>query len=173
MLGYSGEDGSQSTVTGSNIAQGAVTGTKTVDAAKVPARGRKPGSAKPTLAAETVVDEEANKAAETDEEKAQSEVLAKNASAKTKKTEETETEETKADESLADLMGEESSVKEITDKELNDATQSCQARVKNAPAIRKILAELGVKQPGGRLIDLPQDKRQTYIDKLKEVKPLA
>ena len=77
------------------------------------------------------------------------------------------------DEDLGDLLGGGEPAKEITDKELTDATQKCQAAVKNAPAIRKILADLGIKTPPGRIIDLPQEKRQTYLDKLKEVKPLA
>lgn len=74
---------------------------------------------------------------------------------------------------LSDLLGGAEEAKEITDKMLTDATQKCQSEVKNAPAIRKILTELGIKMPPGRIIDLPQDKRQTYLGKLKEVKPLA
>lgn len=61
----------------------------------------------------------------------------------------------------------------ISDEQLNDATTKTQAAVKNAPAIRKLLNELGVKTPPGRLIDLSQDKRQTYLDGLKLIKPLA
>lgn len=74
---------------------------------------------------------------------------------------------------LGDLLGTGEAAKEITDKELTDAAQKCQAANKNAPAIRKILAELGIKVPPGRIIDLPQEKRQSFLDKLKEVKPLA
>jgi hypothetical protein len=75
---------------------------------------------------------------------------------------------------IDDLIDEEAQpAKEVTDKELTDATQKCQAANKNAPAIRKILAELGIKTPPGRIIDLPQEKRHSYLDKLKEVKPLA
>jgi hypothetical protein len=77
-----------------------------------------------------------------------------------------------AEENLDDLLCMEPT-KEITDKELTDATQKCQAAVKNAPAIRKLVADMGVKMPPGRIIDIPQDKRQEYLDKLKEVKPLA
>ena len=78
-----------------------------------------------------------------------------------------------AEDNIDDLLGGGEPAKEITDKELTDATQKCQSDHKNAPAIRKILGELGVKVPPGRIIDLTQDKRQTYLDKLKEVKPLA
>jgi hypothetical protein len=74
---------------------------------------------------------------------------------------------------LGDLMGEGGATKEITDKELTDATQKCQSRAKNAPAIRKALNELGVKTPPGRIIDLPQEKRQTYLNMLEAIKPLA
>ena len=63
--------------------------------------------------------------------------------------------------------------REITDKDLNDATQKCQAANKNSPAIRKLLNELGIKVPPGRIIDLPQEKRQVYLNKLLEIKPLA
>lgn len=62
---------------------------------------------------------------------------------------------------------------EITDAQLMDATTKCQQHVKNAPAIRKLLNELGVKAPPGRLIDLPQDKRQPYLEGLSKIKPLA
>jgi hypothetical protein len=74
---------------------------------------------------------------------------------------------------LGDLMGEGEPAKEITDKELTDATQKCQSRAKNAPAIRKALNELGIKTPPGRIIDLPQEKRQEYLNKLDAIKPLA
>ena len=77
------------------------------------------------------------------------------------------------DDDLGDLMGGAEPAKEITDKELNDATQKCQAAVKNAPAIRKLLTDLGIKSPPGRIIDLPQENRQKYLDGLKEIKPLA
>ena len=77
------------------------------------------------------------------------------------------------EEDLGDLMGGEEPVKEITDKELTDATQKCQSRAKNAPAIRKALNELGIKTPPGRIIDLPQEKRAEYLKKLEEIKPLA
>lgn len=76
------------------------------------------------------------------------------------------------DDGLGDLLGE-SVTEEITDKELMDAAQKCQSANKNSPAIRKILSDLGVKVPPGRIIDVPQAKRQTFLDSLKEVKPLA
>lgn len=79
------------------------------------------------------------------------------------------------EENLDDLLGGTitDAPKEITDKELNDATQACQARAKNGAAVRKALNDLGVKTPPGRIIDLPQDKRQAYLDKLKAIQPLA
>lgn len=61
----------------------------------------------------------------------------------------------------------------ITDADLMDATTKCQQAVKNSPAIRKLLNQLGVVTPPGRLIDLPQVKRQEYLDGLKTIKPLA
>lgn len=61
----------------------------------------------------------------------------------------------------------------ITDAELMDATTKCQQKVMNAPAIRKLLNECGVKAPPGRIIDLPQDKRQTFLNGLNSIKPLA
>ena len=78
-----------------------------------------------------------------------------------------------AEENLDDLLGVVDAPKEITDKELNDATQACQARAKNGAAVRKALNDLGVKTPPGRIIDLPQAKRQEYLDKLKAIQPLA
>ena len=77
------------------------------------------------------------------------------------------------EENLDDLLGTEEVAKEITDKEMTDATQRCQAANKNSPAIRKVLNECGVKAPPGRIIDIPQAKRQEYLDKLAEIKPLA
>ena len=77
------------------------------------------------------------------------------------------------DDGLGDLMGGAEPAKLITDKELTDHTQQCQAKNKNAPAIRKALNDCGVKHPPGRIIDLPQERRQEYLDKLKEIKPLA
>ncbi len=78
------------------------------------------------------------------------------------------------EENLDDLMGGVESVsREITDKEITDATQKCQVRAKNGPAIRKLLNELGVKTPPGRLFDLLQEKRQEYLDKLEAIQPLA
>lgn len=80
------------------------------------------------------------------------------------------------EENLDDLLGTGTitdTPKEITDKELNDATQACQARAKNGAAVRKALNDLGVKTPPGRIIDLPQAKRQEYLDKLKAIQPLA
>jgi predicted flap endonuclease-1-like 5' DNA nuclease len=75
---------------------------------------------------------------------------------------------------LEDLLGTgPSPAKEITDRGLMDAVQKCQATNKNAPAIKKALNECGVKTPPGRVIDLPQDKRQKYIDLLAQIKPLA
>ena len=62
---------------------------------------------------------------------------------------------------------------EITDATLMDATTKCQQQVKNAPAIRKLLNDLGVKVPPGRLIDLPQTKRAEYLTELSKIKPLA
>lgn len=61
----------------------------------------------------------------------------------------------------------------ITDADLMDATSKHQQHVKNAPAIRKLLNELGVKTPPGRLIDLPQEKRQDYLIRLSQIQPLA
>lgn len=61
----------------------------------------------------------------------------------------------------------------ITDAELMDATSKHQEQVKNAIAIRKLMNDLGLKAPPGKLIDLPQDKRQEYLDKLILIKPLA
>lgn len=61
----------------------------------------------------------------------------------------------------------------ITDAELMDATTKHQQHVKNAIAIKKLIRELGVTTPPGRLIDLAQDKRQEYLDRLKDIKPLA
>lgn len=61
----------------------------------------------------------------------------------------------------------------ITDAMLMDATSKQQERVKNAVAVRKLINECGVKTPPGRLIEMPQDQRQKYLDGLKEIKPLA
>lgn len=61
----------------------------------------------------------------------------------------------------------------ITDTDLLDATTKRQQDVKNPIAIRKLLGDLGVKTPPGRLVDLTQDKRQAYLDGLKDIKPLA
>lgn len=61
----------------------------------------------------------------------------------------------------------------ITDADLLDATSKRQQDVKNPVAIRKLLTDLGVKSPPGRLVELPQDKRQAYLDRLKDIKPLA
>lgn len=72
---------------------------------------------------------------------------------------------------LGDILGE--APKEITDKELNDAVSKQQAAVKNAPAIRNLIAAMGVKMPPGRVIDIPQAKRQEFLDKLKEVKSIV
>ena len=77
------------------------------------------------------------------------------------------------EDSIDDLLGIDVAAKDITDKELTDATQKCQSQHKNPTAIRKILTDLGIKMPPGRVIDLPQAKRQEYLDKLLEVKPLA
>lgn len=63
--------------------------------------------------------------------------------------------------------------KVITDAELMDQTTKHQQMVKNAIAINKLINELGVKKPPGRLIDLPQEKRQEYLDRLKLIQPLA
>lgn len=79
------------------------------------------------------------------------------------------------EDNIDDILGMEAPAKEkeITDKELNDATQKCQAENKNSPAIRKLIEEAGVKSPPGRIIDIAQNKRQGYLDGLKKVKPLA
>jgi hypothetical protein len=74
---------------------------------------------------------------------------------------------------ISALMGGAEPAKEITDKELQDAAQKCMDRCKNAPGIHKVLRDLGIKSPPGRIIDLPQDKRQTYLDELLKIKPLA
>lgn len=63
--------------------------------------------------------------------------------------------------------------REITDKELMDAVTEVQSRVKNSPGLRKVLNECGVKAPPGRIIDIPQDMRQKYLDEIKKVPPLA
>lgn len=72
-------------------------------------------------------------------------------------------------EKIIDLGG----PKVITDAELMDATTKHQTQVKNPVAIKKLINDLGVKAPPGRLIDMPQDKRQDYLDKLALIKPLA
>lgn len=82
-------------------------------------------------------------------------------------------EELEEDEGIDDLLGGGEPAKEITDKDLDAAAQRCQAQHKNAPAIRKLLAKLGVKAPSGRLIDLPQDKRQQFLDELLLIRPMA
>ena len=170
MLG----SGSHPTASTSAVVGAANSAGKGIDAAKIPARGgRKPSDTQST-AKET---EEAQEAAAVQEaqtkagEKAQTKVEAKEKETETQ----VKGEEILSDTDLGDLLGEGGSepAREITDKELNDATQSCQVRVKNAPAIRKILSDFGIKQPGGRLIDLPQAKRQEYLEKLKDIKPLA
>lgn len=75
------------------------------------------------------------------------------------------------DDGLGDLLG--TGAKEITDKELTDATQKCQSANKNSPAIRLALKTVGVVSPPGRIIDIPQDKRQEYLNELLKIKPLA
>lgn len=77
------------------------------------------------------------------------------------------------EENIDDLLQEGEEVAQVTDQELNDATQKCQSRAKNAPAIRKLLGELGVRVPPGRIIDLAQEKRREYLNRLEEIKPLA
>ena len=62
---------------------------------------------------------------------------------------------------------------EITDLQLMDATRKHQELVKNPVSIRKLINELGIIAPPGRLIDLPQNKRQDYLDKLMLIKPLV
>lgn len=74
---------------------------------------------------------------------------------------------------LDDLLGLNEAPAEITDKALNDAVQKQQDAVKNAPGIRKLLNEFGIKTPPGRLIDLEQGKRAEFIAKLQLIKPLA
>lgn len=61
----------------------------------------------------------------------------------------------------------------ITDAELMDAVSKAQERVKNAVAIRLLINNCGVKSPPDRLILMPQDQRQKFLDGLKEIKPLA
>ncbi len=77
------------------------------------------------------------------------------------------------DEDLDDLLGGVTPAKEITDKELTDAVQKCMTRASNKPAIRKLLETVGVKTPPGRIIDVLQEKRAVFIEKLEEIKPLA
>ena len=84
----------------------------------------------------------------------------------------TKEEEAVEEENIDDLLGGEE-VKEVTDKEITDAVQKCQARAKNAPAIRKLLGDYGIKVPPGRTIDVPQAKRSEFITKLDDIKPLA
>lgn len=60
----------------------------------------------------------------------------------------------------------------ITDATIMDSVSKTQEKVKNAPAIRKLLNEF-VKSPPNRVVDLPQDKRQAFLDGLKLIKPLA
>lgn len=64
-------------------------------------------------------------------------------------------------------------ITDITDLQLMDATRKHQELVKNPVSIRKLINELGVIAPPGRLIDLSQDKRQEYLDKLVLIKPLV
>jgi len=73
---------------------------------------------------------------------------------------------------LDDLYGE-APAKEITDKDLNDATQKVQAATKNMSAIRKAINDAGVKSPPGRLIGIAQDKRAAYLAAIATIKPLA
>ena len=78
------------------------------------------------------------------------------------------------EENLDDLLGlTPTAAKEITDKEMMDATQKCQSANKNGPAIHAAVRACGVKCPPGRVIDIAQEKRQAFLDLLKEVKPLA
>jgi hypothetical protein len=77
------------------------------------------------------------------------------------------------DDGLGDLLSTApAQAKKITDKELLDATQACQQAHKNGPAIHKLLADLGVNsRAGGRVIDLPQEQRGEYLEKLKLIGP--
>lgn len=87
--------------------------------------------------------------------------------------EEPEDDSSNSGDGLDDLFGLNEALAEITDKALNDAVQKQQDAVKNAPAIRKLLNEFGIKTPPGRLIDLEQSKRADFIAKLQLIKPLA
>lgn len=84
-----------------------------------------------------------------------------------------DTSKEKEESSLDDLLGLNEAPTEITDKALNDAVQKQQDAVKNAPGIRKLLNEFGIKTPPGRLIDLEQSKRADFIAKLQLIKALA
>lgn len=79
--------------------------------------------------------------------------------------------ETLVQDSLDDILP--PLTEEITDATLMDATTKQQQQVKNPVAVRKLITECGVKCPPGRLIDIPQDQRQKYLDGLKLIKPLA
>lgn len=72
---------------------------------------------------------------------------------------------------LVDTLSE--PVKEITDAEIMDATSKHQQQVKNAPAIRKLINEMGIKCPPDSLITMPQDRRAAYLKRLPAIKPLA
>jgi len=62
--------------------------------------------------------------------------------------------------------------KEITDAELMQEITAHNAKVKNAPEIRKLIGEY-VKPPG-QARDIPQNQREAFVKKLKEIKePLA
>lgn len=65
----------------------------------------------------------------------------------------------------------------ITDAEIMDAVSKRQQEVRNPVSVRKLLADVltsaGVKCPPGRVVDIPQDKRQEFLDGLKLIKPLA
>lgn len=75
------------------------------------------------------------------------------------------------DDDLSALLG--TGTTEITDKELMDATQKCQLATKNGSAIKQEIKNTGITVPPGRVIDIPQDKRQQYLDALKVIAPKA
>ena len=80
------------------------------------------------------------------------------------------------EENLDDLLGTGAALPPVTDKALNDETQKVAQATKNNTAIRKILTDIlaaeGIKVPPGRIIDIPQGKRQEYLDAIKEIKPV-
>lgn len=74
-----------------------------------------------------------------------------------------------ASDGLDDLLGEAPAVKEVSDKELQDAITACNARIKNATAIRALIGEF--VPPPGRSASMEQSKRPDFIRKLNALKP--